>query len=85
MTGGTFSAKTNPGGVVLAQPVMGSSRRAVERAIDFHGVEMRRVVREEIARLHSGGIENAFPAPRGECGRAHANLGFGLIGHDGRA
>jgi hypothetical protein len=45
----------------------GRRRRVVIRGVNFYRVELRGVVGQEIARLHFGWIECAFPTRRAEC------------------
>ena len=43
-----------------------AARRSVICAVDFDGLELRRVVRQEVARLHARRLEGSFPAGIGE-------------------
>jgi hypothetical protein len=63
----------------------GARRRAVKSAIHFDGVEFCGVVSKKIARLHSGGIERAFPTSGRERGCANSNVGFGFRRHDAQS
>jgi hypothetical protein len=53
----------------------GDGGSAVEGGVHFDGVEFGGVVGEEVARLHAGGVERAFPASGGEGGGADADRG----------
>src|SRR3984885_15887177 len=49
-------------------------RSSIVSTVDLHGVEFCGVIRQEVLRLHSGGVERAFPTCRGESRRPDSKL-----------
>ena len=62
---GTFAAIRKPSGVFVGPDRSNRARGSpIKRRVNLHSVEFRRVKGEKIARLHSSGIEIAFPPSR---------------------
>ena len=60
----------------LALPVLhcGCGRRAVERGVNFDGIERRGVISEVVGGLHNRGVERCFPTGSGEGRSTDAKL-----------